>query len=75
MSPSKALLDQFLALSEDEREVFLAAANDIGPADSDVEKAWLEESVQRAEAYFRGEGETLSAAQAEAELDAAFGKI
>lgn len=56
---AKALLDQFLALSEDDRERFLIEAAHATAPHPDVETAWVDEAVRRAKAYSRGEAEVV----------------
>lgn len=53
---AKALLDQFLALSEDEQELFLIEAEHAVASEPDADKAWIEEAEQRLDEHLAGDG-------------------
>ena len=55
------IIDEALALKPQERYMIIEKLNDsLSVPNSEVEKAWIEESIRRSEAYDRGELETVT---------------
>jgi len=62
------LIDALMNLDEKERlEISEMLYQTVNPMSEEIEKAWIEESMRRSEAYDRGELETVS-------YEEAFGK-
>ena len=55
------IIDEALTLAPKDRYLIIEKLNDsLSVPNSEVEKAWIEESIRRSEAYDRGELETVT---------------